>query len=312
MTKLVTLVCLTLCAAGLGQAHVVEQEELFQPKLQNTNSSLSEIFSQMCENQAFLTLGTADPNAQNCSQLAKRVDLDSFFSDLADVFKWHVFNGTTGERLCYKTECISWKNPLDILNATITEKREELADRIDGVKANIHEAVSSAPEKFNELSDKISDFAGKISARINQVDLEPPKTEVEVVVVEDKPREQRYHGILNIIDGYLPIRETFSKGDPFVKVYVNGEKIGATRPILDSFYPTWDKEFELSNITTKTYIEFKAYDWDSLARNDFYCSGLIYIQEFLALSENQNGVASKRRCYNGWVNLKLTLIPDES
>lgn len=148
------------------------------------------------------------------------------------------------------------------------------------------------PLKVNPLAISLSPFPGNDinGQRVNPL---------------PRPPTSPHHGNLSVkfVDAYIKYDDNpFSKGDPYVKFYVNTRLIDRTGTRLNTYNPKFNENYFVNSLTRMDVLRFEV--WNENSSNDDYIFSITTTcDEILSKRMNQKS----RSHHSGLVN-RLKLI----
>lgn len=141
--------------------------------------------------------------------------------------------------------------------------------------------------------------------------------------------EKRGLVVIDVIDGYIPQKDTMTQSDTYVKVMLKDPsrllpnrtitskvsetedvKVGTTKTIWDTSYPTFKETFKVENVSISSTIFFEIFDRDLMGPDDYIATVYAGVKKILRDEQNNRDVRlSFLKDY--WLRIKLSWLSYE-
>lgn len=126
---------------------------------------------------------------------------------------------------------------------------------------------------------------------------------------ETRQKVRRWQASVLIKDGNIPISEFFSKGDPYVKVFLESTLIGKTKVVRNEQNPVFNEKMPVANVTRNDAFILEVKNDNRLGRNKVYCRISIPIIGLLS-QQAISDVINTYKCGEGWLRVQVDLTPN--
>jgi len=136
--------------------------------------------------------------------------------------------------------------------------------------------------------------------------------------------------VIDVIDGYIPQKDTMTQSDTYVKVMLKDPsrmlpnrtiitskvseaedvKVGTTKTIWDTNRPIFNETFKVENISISSTIFFEIFDRDLMGPNDYIATVYAGVKKILRDEQNHHDV-SLFFLKDYWLRIKLSWLSYE-